>query len=409
MLATPAGRFNPLPRSILPPHTCAPDENRVTIWLMARRNELAHLFKALSSGKVKAVYAVVGKDPGLRAELVSRIRTACLGAEGNDGNAVVFGPPDPARPSSAPTTAQVMDEARTPSLFSGRKFILVREAGHLVSGKSAGGGRAVAEYVEAAVPGTVLVLELEKLDKRTALAKALARTGGLVETPRLYSSRYGETEPSMESSMGTYLRQLAADRGVKITASAGCRLLELADGEAGVLGAELDKLAEFLRKKERAATVEDVDRLTSRGASQITPLVRHALAGSASRALVELERVYARGMDSFGRVVWDEAAISIAVVSALARELRQVERTRMNGGRCPTARSGKSLPPQVARPVEEAARRFDAEKLERAYRQVLEADLALKSSSGRAPRTIVHELLVGLGLGEKPASARHGG
>ncbi len=373
---------------------------------MPRRNELSELFSALAKDRLQSVYAVVGDDPGLREELIGRIQHAAIGNKSSEVSTVIFAPPDPARPASAATVAEVMDEVRTPSLFAARKFILVRSAGHLVGGKNASGARAIAEYMEEPVPGTCLVLELEKLDKRTTLSRALVKSGGMVETPRLYASRYGETEASMDSSMGAYLRQLAADRKVQVTASAGRRLLELTDGEAGVLGAELDKLAEFLRNEKRAATVEDIDRLTSRGASQVTPLVRHALAGTISKALVELERVYSRGMESFGRVVWDEAAISISVVNTLARELKQVERTRLNGGRCPPAKSGKPLPPQVARPVEEAARRLGGKRLEEAYGQLLEADLALKSSSGRAPRTIVQELLVK--LGGRPATVRLG-
>jgi DNA polymerase III delta subunit len=368
---------------------------------MPRGNELSELFKALAAGQLQSVYAVVGSDPGLREELISRIQRAVLGEKTSETSAVVFGPPDPARPASAPTVAAVMDEVRTPSLFAAKKLILVRAADHLIGGKGSSGAAAVADYLKSPVPGTVLILDLEKLDKRTALAKALVASGGLVECPRLYASGYGETAPSMNSSMGAYLRQLATDRKLKLSNEAGTRLLELADGEAGRLGAELDKLAEFLRKEKRAATAADVDRLASRGAENINALVSATLCGDTSRALLALERVYERGMDMFGRTVWDQAGISIAVVSALTRELRRVERTQLNGGRCPRSKRGKPLPPQVARPIEDAARRLAAGALERAYRLLLEADLALKSSSGRSHSEIVTELLVRLGRSSK--------
>jgi hypothetical protein len=87
----------------------------------------------------------------------------------------------------------------------------------------------------------------------------------------------------------------------------------------------------------------------------------------------------------------------------VGRELRTAERAIRNGGRCPPARSGKALPPQVARPIEAAARRLRGAPLERAYRLTLEADLALKSDSGRSPRGIVEELLVSLSAGEVPS------
>ncbi|MHC4915630.1 MAG: DNA polymerase III subunit delta [Planctomycetota bacterium] len=371
---------------------------------MARGNDLSATFKALASGKTVPVYAVVGSDPGLREELIARIRRAVLGEDGSGGAQVTLGPADPARPSSAPTLAAVVDEVGTASLFAPVKLVLVREADALVADKAA--QDRLRKMVAEPVPGTVLVLDLEKLDKRKGLAKALAKGGGLLECPRLYSSRFGESDASMASSMGVLLRQMAQERGVKLSDDAGRRLLELADGEVGFLRAELDKLADFLGKKKREARAEDVEALACRGASEVTPIVRQALAGRGSRALAALGGVFERGMDLFGRVVWDEAAIALGVVNAAGRELRTVERTVLNGGRCPPARSGKSLPPQVAAPIEAAARRLKGEGLERAYRLVLEADQTLKSSSGRSPQGVVEELLVrlsGIPVSPQPA------
>jgi hypothetical protein len=44
--------------------------------------------------------------------------------------------------------------------------------------------------------------------------------------------------------------------------------------------------------------------------------------------------------------------------------------------------------------------------LERCYRLILDADLELKSSSGRAPRTVVEELVVRLGSPELAPAGR---
>ncbi len=372
---------------------------------MARQADLSALFKALSSGKTLPVYAVVGSDPGLREELIARIRRAVLGEDGAGGTLVTLGPADPARPSSAPTLAAVVDEVGTGSLFASVKMVLVREADALAAEKTA--QERLRELVEKPVPGAVLVLDLEKIDKRKGLAKALASSGGLLQCPRLYSSRFGESDASMASSMGALLRQMAAERGVKISDEAGRRLLELADGEVGFLRAELDKLADYLAKKRRQATAEDVNALACRGAAEVTPIVRAALAGGGSSALRALGEVFERGMNLFGRVVWDESAIALGLVNAAGRELRTVERTILNGGRCPPSRSGKALPPQVAAPIEAAARRLKGKALERAYRLVLEADQTLKSASGRSPQGVVEELVVR--LGSDPVSARPAG
>ncbi len=379
---------------------------------MARGTEISAVFKAISSGEIPAVCAVTGEDPGLREEVVSRIRRAFLG-EGPAGEGqVVFGPPDPARPSSAPRLAEVMDEVRTASLFAPKKLVLVRGADALLAGGGSGeekkasaaaAGAALLDYLKSPVPGTVLVLEAEKLDGRTALGKALARAGGLLALPRLYFTRYGESEPSMAAPAGAYLAQLARDRGLKLSGDAGRRLLELADGEVGGLGAELDKLAGYLGEEKRAVSVEDVEALATGTTGDARALALDALRGRTAEALRAAERVFERGLEVFGRAVWDEPAIALAAVNALGRELRTVERAVLGGGRCPLSKRGKALPPQVARPIEEAARRLRGPALERAYRLVLEADLALKSSSGRRPQAILEELVVSLGGSAVPS------
>ncbi len=379
---------------------------------MARGVDLSAVFKSISSGEIRPLCAVTGEDPGLREEVVSRIRRAVFGEEPAADGQVIFGPPDPARPSSAPRLAEVMDEVRTASLFATRKLVLVRGADALLAGSGAGeekkksaaaAAAALLKYMKSPTPGTVLVLEAEKLDGRTALGKALAKAGALLALPRLYFTRFGESEPSMDAPAGAYLAQLARDRGLKLSGDAGRRLLELADGEVGGLGAELDKLAGYLGKAKRAVSVEDVEALAIASTGNARSLAQDALRGHTAEALRAAEKVFERGLEIFGRIIWDDAAIALAVVNALGRELRTVERAVLNGGRCPPTRSGKSLPPQVARPIEEAARRLRGAVLERAYRLVLEADLALKSNSGRRPQAILEELVVALGGSAVPS------
>jgi len=352
---------------------------------------------------------IVGEDEGLRAMAVDAIRRAVFGGQGEEQNVVTFGPADPAVPGSIPKVSAIMDEARTASLFAPKKLVLVRGAGALLAaaprkeqdGEDQGKGpprmhEPLMEFLKAPPAGTVLVLEAEKLDGRTALHKALEGAGSIVTCPRMYDRLYGETQVSMHSPMGVYLAQQARERGVRLAGGAGERLLELAAGQAGRLGSELDKLAEYLGAEQRPVTVEDVEALASSGAGSADPVVLGALAGRPAEALRAAEQLFARGLEDFtGRMVWDEQSIAIILVASLARKAFDVERAASNGGRY--VAKGKPPPPQVTRPIEQAARRLAAaEAIERVYRLILEADGELKGSSGRSPRAVVEELVVAL-------------
>jgi len=388
---------------------------------MAQKRTLQEIFRSLSTGQLRPLYAVVGEDAGLREVVIARIRRTLLGEESVGERQVVFGPPDPARPSSAPRLAEVMDEVRTASLFASRKLVLVRGAESLLGGGSKGAGvdekgkgkgkkkapppahAALQSLLKSPVPGTVLVLDLEKLDGRSALAKGLEKAGALIECPRLYSTRYGESEVSMASSMGAYLGELARGRKLELSAEAGRRLLELADGESARLAAELDKLVDYLGDLRRAVSLEDVEALAAPGSTGAMSLAREALAGRTSQALLAAERAFAQGLDHYGRTIWDERAAALAIVGAIGREMFTVERTVLGGGSYVHGGRGKPPPLHVIRAVEAAARRWKGAALERGYRRLLEAETALKESSGRDPRAIVEELVVALGGEAVPA------
>lgn len=373
---------------------------------MAPEKNFASILKELESGPVRPLYVILGEDDGLRELAVAAVRRAVFG-EGEQ-NVVTFGPADPAVAGSIPKVSDVMDEARTGSLFTGTKLVLVRGAGALLSPgarKSAEGEdekkgpppmhAALLEFVKNPPGGSVLVLETEKLDGRSALAKALEASGAVVTCPRMYDKLWGETEVSMRSPMGIYLSELARARGLSFAKGGGERLLEAVNGQAGRLSAELDKLAEYLAGKKRPVTAEDVEAMAPAGASGGDPVVLGALSGNAAEALAAAEKIFARGMEDFtGRMVWDEQGIAIILISSLSRKAFDVERAVSNGGRF--VAKGKTPPPSVTRPVEEAARRLGGGKMERVYRLILEADRELKSSSGRSPRAIVEDLVIAL-------------
>jgi DNA polymerase III delta subunit len=384
---------------------------------VAQKRDFAAVIRELETGQPRPFYVIVGEDQGLRAEAIAAVRRAVFGKEPPGQALVAFGPPDPAVPSSVPKLATVLDEARTPSLFTARKLVLVRGADALLSppargagaaskseGAAGAAGRALIDYLESPTPGTVLVLEAEKLDGRSALAKALESAGALVSCPKLYASFYGQSEVSVNSEMGRHLMGLARVRSLRLANDAAERLLELSGGETARLSAELEKLDGYLGSKRRDVSLADVEALSAGATGELDDAVLNVLAGKTAETLRAIEELLSRGMEDYsGRLVWDEAAIALILVSALGRRAFDVERTALAGGHY-TAKSGKPPPPHVGRAIETAAARWRGPVMERAYRRILEAELELKGYSGRSAREVLQDLVLDLGkLGqEKP-------
>jgi len=376
-----------------------------------QEKSFAEVLKELASRRPGPLYAVLGEDDGLREMAIAAIRRSVFPEKAAEQNVITFGPADPGVAGSLPKVSEVMDEARTASLFAAEKFVLVRGAGALLapSARKARDGEdeapakgpppfqaALLEYLKSPPAGVTLVLEAEKLDGRSALHKALETSGGLVACPKMYDRGWGESRPSMRSPMGAYLAELARTRGLTLAPGAGERMLELADGQAGRLGPELDKLAQYLGPDRRRLEAADVEALASSAAGSPDPVVGGALAGRAAEALAAAEQVFARGLQDFtGRLTWDEQGIAIILTASMARRAFDVERAVLNGGRYDAR--GRMLPPHITRPIEEAARRLASRgAIERVYRLILDADLELKGVSGRSPRAVVEDLIVAL-------------
>lgn len=357
--------------------------------MAAARTNIVAALRALEERPPGPLCVIHGPEAGLRQEaLEAALRGAARGADAGaePPQTVTFGPPDPARPASLPSLAAVLDEVRTDSLFAPRKTVAVRGAGKLLAGKSA--PAALLGYLRAARPGTLLVLEVEKFDARTALAKKLAAAGALVHCPRLYETPWRESAVSI----GDYLKYLAGRRGLSLEPRAAARLLELAGGETAVLAAELGKLADYLGGRGRPATVADVEAVAVGGVPVADDVVLPTLGGRAAAALRAAGRAFDRGLqDRGGKIAWNERTAALLLVSALWRAARRVEAAMLAGGR-PQGR----MPPKLARALEAAAARWSAPAMEDAYRSALAAEMELKSSSGRAPREVVEELILGL-------------
>src|SRR5262245_55751048 len=114
---------------------------------------------------VKSVYAVVGSDRFLRQLATSELM-ARLVAEPSDLGTARFRGPEAA-------LADVLDEARTPSLLGGHRIVLVDDADDFVSEHRA----ALEKYCSAPADSSSLILSCQSMPTTTRLYKIIQSAG----------------------------------------------------------------------------------------------------------------------------------------------------------------------------------------------------------------------------------------
>jgi hypothetical protein len=94
--------------------------------------------------------------------------------------------------------------------------------------------------------GCVLVLEVEKLDKRTRLSKELAKVGELFEFRSLYEAPFGRPDRPLDGELVQWVVSTARSLGVPLTQEAALVICAQVSKEPGVIHAELCQLRDRL-------------------------------------------------------------------------------------------------------------------------------------------------------------------
>jgi DNA polymerase III subunit delta len=181
------------------------------------------------------------------------------------------------------TLPEVLDDARSLSLFSSDRVVWVCSAElalprRLTSGGDDGddaeksGGSALAAYLQAPTPGTVLVFECSRYDFAGDDRAKLERV------ERFYSAvpAIVEFHQFSPESIRFLAQQLAKEHQLKIGGAELAALLDAVGGDAARLSAEMEKLALFVGK-ERGVTVDDLRTLVPNAAQSTIFALVHAL------------------------------------------------------------------------------------------------------------------------------------
>jgi DNA polymerase III subunit delta len=163
------------------------------------------------------------------------------------------------------------------------------------------------------------------------------------------------------------------DNGAKLSRAALDRLVMLIDGShLGELAQEIDKLSTYAG--DRQIEVADVDALVSSAVEyQIWDLTDAVVAGRADRALNFIETMAARGGRDYA------PQLLIFMLTRQYRHLILAQALLRDGQTAQQIGQQLGLSPFPLRKAIEQASRYPAERLDTAYRRLLETDVAVKT------------------------------
>jgi DNA polymerase III subunit delta len=348
---------------------------------------------------VPAVCVLFGEEPLLKSESLARLRAEVLSGEDGELSFTVFDGDDT-------EPREVFDELATMSMFGGgRRLVVVENADDFVSKHR----QALQDYCEKPRSNSVLVIEVDSWPANTKLFKKVAEIG-LAINCNLPKNRFGEVD------QGAALKWLAAraerQHQVRLASDAGEMLLEIVGPQLGRLDQELAKLALLAGGKSEAATGKSAagngtSATISRElveqsvggwrAKTAWVTIEFALDGKAAAALLELDRLLLAGEEPVALLAMMSGSLRRMAAAARIVEIAEAQRRRISLSDA-LREAGVAPKPFVLEKTSRQLQQITRQRAKKIFGWLLDADLALKStsSSGSRARLVLEQLIVKL-------------
>ena len=191
-------------------------------------NEIRNIVSDIKKGNIKPIYFLMGEEPYYIDKISDYIEENILDeAEKGFNQQVMYG-----RDASI---EDIVSAAKRYPMMAERQVIIVKEAQDLSRNIEK-----LVSYAENPQPTTVLVLnyKYKKLDKRKKLHKAIAKTGFIYESKKLY-----------ENQVSDWIRRVLSGKKYQIEPKASQMLVEFLGTDLSKISNELDKLMLILPKE----------------------------------------------------------------------------------------------------------------------------------------------------------------
>lgn len=234
--------------------------------------------------EVVEVFTIEGQEVELRGK---------AGAEADDDE----GGDEDGDTGKATTAAERcadLDPLAGGGLFAQRAAVVVRRGDKWLSRYAA----AVGAFAPRIQKGSLLLVEAQKLDKRTKFAKELAKTEAVFEFRELYETPFGRPDQVLQGELVQWVVAHSKRLSVPVTPESALLLTAQVGKEPALLAAELEQLAtQFEGGAKKALAPDDLrGKLTCSFESTPFELAEAVLDGDRRRALRSLHAMFARGV-----------------------------------------------------------------------------------------------------------------
>lgn len=300
-----------------------------------------------------------------------------------------------------PTDGRELDDLRGAGLFGSGTWLCVRRAEKWLD--------SVREELAGLLPkigaGCGLLLEAQKLDRRTKAGKALAAAAEVFEFRELYSEPYDRARSPLEAESVGWIEKRARKLGLALMPEAAFLVQTVVGSDPAEIVPELRRIRDAVGDARRNLGPDDL-RQHLHVAFESTPfeLAEAVLSGDRARAMRSAAAVFERGVRTRDGGHMDPGGVFPFVVSWLWQSLAK-------------ALAGRRLLDAGMRPADVAGRvgvrtfieRFVAQvegnpapRLERGLELLLQAQRDLRST-GESPRWILERFLAGYFRGVEPS------
>jgi DNA polymerase-3 subunit delta len=191
-------------------------------------NEIRSIVSDIKNGHIKPIYFLMGEEPYYIDKISDFIQENILNeVEKGFNQQIMYG-----RDSSI---EDIVSAAKRYPMMAERQVLIVKEAQDLSRNIEK-----LVSYAENPQPTTVLVLnyKYKKLDKRKKLHKAIAKTGMIFESKKLY-----------ENQVADWIRRVLGGKKYQVEPKAAQMLVEFLGADLSKISNELDKLMLILPKE----------------------------------------------------------------------------------------------------------------------------------------------------------------
>jgi DNA polymerase-3 subunit delta len=316
----------------------------------------------------RPVYVIHGDDPYLIRESMGAVARRLFPGEENDAAVTRF------LGASTPLSS-VLDELRTLPFFSSRRLVVVDDADPFVTKYR----RELEAYVEKPCQSATLLLQVKQFAATTILYALVDQHGLLIScsAPR-------------DSELASWLIQLARTRfNARLDQESARLLVELVGPEAGILAAEVEKLAVYAGDSRRIER-DDIVKLVGAGRVEtIWKTLDAATFGDGRAALEYLDTLLSSG---------EHPTPVLAAMSANLLKIHQAGRLRAARVEHEEACRIAGIPSFAFEKTRRQHAHLGPRRVDLLPEMLLRADLDLKGGSLLEPRAVLEMLLIRLAV-----------